>query len=334
MRYFKKAQKIILSAITIGFFISIPVGAESTNSTAAQGLQISPASVELNVSPGGTYNIPLTIMNVTPSELLFSSSIGDFTSQGETGSPKIILDSKLPVTASIKSWVSVADKFNLSGQQQKKITAQIKIPSNAEPGGHYGVISFAGSTPELNGNSVGLSASAGVLLLIRVDGKITEKADLAEFYTLKDNKQSSFFESGPINFVTRIKNDGNIHIRPSGSIEVRDMFGGLVKNIEINSDKKSSALPDSIRKFESKLDNGFMFGKYTANLALGYGTNGQAITSTIDFWVIPYKLVLIVVAGLGLLVFISSKLIRRYNRHIISRSKNEESNKKHKRGKS
>jgi len=333
MKRFKNIYAIVLSALFVGILTALPVGAENTNATAAQGLQISPASVELNAAPGKTYDISLTVMNVTSSDLDFSSSVSDFTSQGETGAPKIVKDSKLPTTSSIQTWVSMVPGFSLSGQQQKKVSAKITIPSNAEPGGHYGVLSFAGSSPELEGNGVGLSASAGVLLLIRVDGNITEKADLAEFFATNSDKQSSFFESGPINFVTRIKNEGNIHVKPVGAIEVRDMFGGLVQNIEINSSKKSSVLPNSIRRFDSNLDKGFMFGKYTANLTLGYGTNGQAITSSLEFWVIPYKMLLIVIAVIALAIFILRKLIKGYNKHIISKSKNEESHKKHKNGK-
>lgn len=333
MNYLKRISLCFLSAIATGLLLVVPVGAESANASAAQGLQITPASVELNAEPGKVYDVNLTVTNVTSMNLSFSSSISDFTTKDETGSPKIFQDKTMPVSASIKSWISVVDDFNLTGQQQKKITAQITVPTNAEPGGHYGVLSFAGSAPEQKGNGVGLSASAGVLLLIRVDGKITEKASLASFYTSKEDKQSSFFEDGKINFVTRIKNEGNVHVRPSGNIEVRDMFGGIVKNIEINSDKKSSVLPNSIRRFDSDLDKGFMFGKYSANLTLGYGTNGQAITSTIDFWVIPYKLILGVAIGVALIIFILSKLIKGYNRHIIAKSKNEESSKKRKSGK-
>ena len=332
MQYIKKISILMLSVIFIGVATSMPVKAQS-GTEAAQGLQISPALVELNAAPGKTYNVELSVSNVTSSNLVFNSAIDDFGSRDETGTPKIIKDSKLPNTASVKTWVKLVSKFSLAGQQQKKVVAQITIPNNAEPGGHYGVLSFAGSAPELDGNGVGLSASAGTLLLIRVDGNITEKASLASFYTSNNNKQSSFFENSPIGFVVRIKNEGNIHIKPVGNIEVRDMFGGLVKNIKVNPDKKSNVLPDSIRRFDFDLKNDWMFGKYTANLTLGYGSNGQAITGSVDFWVIPYKLILAVLIALAAVILIFTRLIRRYNKHIISKSKNEEKGKKSKRSK-
>ena len=317
-------------------FVTTPVGAQATNANAAQGIEISPALVELNAACGKTYNITLTITNVTASDLVYSSSVDDFRASDESGSPHIIMDNELslPVTASVKTWVDILPQFTLQAKKSETINVKIIIPADAEPGGHYGVLSFAGKAPELSDNGVGLSASAGVLLLIRVDGVITEKANLAAFYSSQDGKQNWFFETSskdsPITFVTRIQNEGNIHIKPIGSIEIRDMFGGIVSTIPVNSDK-SNVLPSSIRRFESQYNSDWMIGRYTANLTLGYGTTGQAITSTISFWVIPYKLLLVGLLVLMTIIYILSRLIKVYNRHIIAKSKNEDKtkNKKH-----
>ncbi len=312
--------RLSLAILSLGFIASVPVGAQSSG--AAQGLQISPALVELNAVRGGTYTIKLNVMNVTAADLVYTSSVEDFTAAGETGSPHIVQNSKLPATASIRTWISTVLKFDLGSHQAKDIIATIKIPNNAEPGGHYGVLSFSGETPEVEGTGVGLSASAGALILIRVDGVIKEQAELSSFYTSLNGKQSSFFENGPVTFITRIQNQGNIHIKPFGNIEVRDMFGGLVENMKVN-DSKSNVLPNSIRRFETSLNKPWMVGLYTANLTMGYGTTGQAITNTITFWVIPYKIVLAVLFILITFIYILTRLVKVYNRRIIEKSKNE-----------
>lgn len=330
MRLSKTILGIAIILSYIGSFAT-SVKAESVNSTnTAQGMEISPALVELNAAKGNTYNITLNIRNVTASDLVYSLSADDFTAAGESGIPKVALNSNLPVTASIKTWVTMIPKFTLQSQKSKTIVAQIVVPSNAEPGGHYGVLRFSGQTPELEGTGVSIQASAGVLLLIRVDGDITEKADLSSFYSANaDDKQSWFFENGPIKFVTRIQNEGNIHIKPVGSIEVRDMFGGLVSTIPAN-EEKSNVLPDSIRRFEGSYNKDWMFGRYTANLTLGYGSTGQAITNTITFWVIPYKLIFAGLFVLATIAFIFVRLIKVYNKYIITKSKNETKTKQQK----
>lgn len=335
-----RLSKIILGIVVVipalVWFINTPVQAQSSTTNAAQGMQISPTVVELNAAKGKTYNIKLTVTNVTSSDLVYTTSIDDFNAAGETGSPHIILDSTLPPAASIKTWVNTDSGFSLTAHKSRVVTAQIIIPNNAEPGGHYGVLRFSGTAPEIKSTGVGLSASAGVLILIRVDGEITEKASLASFYTSTTQKgeQSSFFENNPIWFVTRIKNEGNIHIKPVGNIEVRDMFGGLVSNLPINKDK-ANILPNSIRRFDNqKLDKSWMLGLYTANLTMGYGTTGQAITNTISFWVIPYKIILAALLILATIIFIFKRLIKVYNRRVIEKAKNENKNKKHTKGKS
>lgn len=232
----------------------------------------------------------------------------------------------MPTTASVKTWVETVPQFTLRSRESRVITAQVAIPADAEPGGHYGVLRFSGRAPDVKDTGVGLAASAGVLMLVRVDGAITEKASLASFFSEQRGDQGSFFEKGPLTFVTRIKNEGNIHVKPVGSIELRDMFGGLVTTMPVNADK-SNVLPDSIRRFESSYDKPWMAGRYTANLTLGYGTTGQAITSTISFWVIPYKIILIALFILATIIFIFSRMIKVYNRRIIAKSKHENNSK-------
>lgn len=315
-----------------GLVVATHVSAQAANANAAQGIEISPALVELNADYGKTYTVTLKITNVTASDLSYATSTDDFNAANETGSPHILIDSNLPPTASIRSWVATVPQFTLRARQSKVITTQIIVPANAEPGGHYGVLRFSGRAPELKDTGVGLSASAGVLLLVRVGSTsdINEKASLASFFSARNGKQSSFFETGPVTFVTRIKNEGNIHIKPVGSVELRDMFGGLVSTVPVNADK-SNVLPSSIRRFEGELNKDWMIGQYTANLTLGYGTTGQAITNTVSFWVIPYKLILVCLFILVTVVFVLSRMIKVYNKHIIAKSKHEKTtnNKKH-----
>jgi hypothetical protein len=310
-------------AVVVG---SARTHADNTSANAAQGMQISPALVELNGSKDQTYSITVDIMNVTVSDMNYTTSVDDFTSADETGSPKIIQNSTLSDAQSIITWITKVPDFILKGQTDKKITVSLTIPSNAEPGGHYGVLRFSGAAPNMKTSGVGLSASAGVLFLVRVDGNITEEANLDSFYASDNGKQHVLFENGPVTFVTRIENIGNVHVKPVGNIEVRDMFGNLFQTLAVNEDK-SNVLPKSIRRFDSTTKNGWMFGLYTASLTMGYGTKGQAITDKISFWVIPYKLILIILVILLTIIFILSRIMKAYNRRVIQKYKNEGKNK-------
>ncbi len=296
------------------------------DSNASAGLEISPALVELNGEKGKTYTLKLRVHNVTNSDLAYDSSTNDFSAKDETGSPKVLLDTKLPDTASVKSWVKPIGRFTLRTQETRQLDVTITIPKSAEPGGHYGIVSFAGKDPQIVSTGVGVNVSTGLLMLIRVDGAIKENLSLATLTAEQNGKRQDFFETGPIMFVTRLQNEGNVHVKPAGTIEIRNMFGGVVATLPVN-DKLSNVLPGSIRRFEANLNKDWMIGRYEANLTVGYGTTGQAIMGSTSFWVIPYRLLLAVLAILLTLGFIVRRLTKVYNRRIIEKFKQADGNK-------
>ncbi len=323
----KYISTLLAVAIVSAFTYSLHVGAQASNANAAQGLEISPAIVELNAERGKSYNLNIKVTNVTGSDQSYKISVNDFQARDETGSPKVLIGSNASDATSLIGWVSALDSFDLASHATKIIKTTISVPLNAEPGGHYGVLRFFGQGPTFDSTGVGLSASAGALILIRVDGDINESAGLASFYTANGDKQSSIFENSPVSFVVRIKNDGNIHVKPVGTIQLKNMFGNIVTSMPVN-DVSANVLPDSIRKFEVNYD-GWMLGYYTADLTMGYGTKGQVIMATTSFWVIPFKAIFIILLIVMTVAYIVIRMVKRYNRYIIEKSKNESKKKKH-----
>jgi len=310
-------------ALTAALIVVKPGSASALVATppAKEGLQISPALIQIDGAKGNSYTVSVKVTNVTVQTQTYYTSVNDFTSKDESGTPNILTSDSLPDTASIRTWVSTLSQFTLASEQSKTLTVNVNIPGNAESGGHYGALLFSGTAPTPQNAGVALAASAGALFLVKVDGAINEQASLAGFYAAPNSgsNPSSFFEKAPITFVTRVKNSGNIHLQPSGQILVHDMFGNLTATIPVN-DQKANVLPDSIRRFDVTMNSGWLFGHYTADLALGYGTTGQAITATISFWVIPYKIVGAVLLALATIIFILVRLVKVYNKRIIAKA--------------
>lgn len=309
----------IITAVVAALVVVPSEQVFAKSSGAADGLQISPVLVELNADPGRTYTVRLSLTNVTASDLTFDSFVNDFKAKDESGAPVIDLKNESPATASIRSWVEQIGSTSIDSRKSVDVIATINVPADAEPGGHYGVIRFSGRAPDIDGVGVGLSASVGTLLLVRVSGEINESLDVKEFFVSQNEKQSSFFERGPIVITTRFVNTGNVHVKPIGQVVVRDMLGRTVSTVTVNQ-TKGNVLPDSIRRFDMKFDNSLLFGRYTADLSVAYGTKGQAIVRTISFWVVPWKLLLLIIIGVATLVFILVQLVKRYNRYIIAKA--------------
>jgi hypothetical protein len=273
-----------------------------------QGLEISPPVIELSADPGQTVTATIRVRNVTKGELIAKGKADDFgAGTDESGQPKLLLDETGATRYSLKYWVSAVPDLRLAPQELKATTVNIAVPANAEPGGHFGVVRFTAVPPDLQGTGVALSASVGTLILLRVSGSITEKLSMAEFSSWQNlgqgsAKNTNFFEHGPVGFVVRLANDGSVHEKPKGSIDITNVFGKKVASVAVN-DKGGNVLPDSKRRFEQTLDKKQLFGYYTANLALTYAAD-KKLAGKIGFWVIPWKLVLLVLAGLAILFFL------------------------------
>jgi len=255
------ALTIVLTTLAVS-----PSYADTTSP--ATGLQLSPAVVNLEGTPGQSYTINVKVTNVTTSVLNFTTAINDFGSKDETGTPSILLDptQKLPTT--IQTWVQNSPVFTLAPQEKETVSINVAVPADAEAGGHYGVIRFTGLPENSDKANVGLVASAGTLVLVRIAGDIKENLQLTTFTTATSTeKETSFFETGPLKLVERFTNTGNVHVQPVGQIEIRDTFGSHVDTLQVNPDK-GNVLPGSVRRFEQDFKKTWLFGHYTANLSL------------------------------------------------------------------
>jgi hypothetical protein len=305
--------------------LAAPTTQAPATNTSGQALEIAPPVINLSANPGQTIKTQISLRDVSSGKLLVSGQVNDFVAGGEDGTPKILMDDSNEANPySLKSWIAQLPTLTLKPREIQNLPVTIKVPTNAAPGGYYGVVRFTATAPELNGQGVSLSASLGALILLKVNGNVKEGLSIAEFSVNSNGKSGSLFESTPLQFVERIKNEGNTHEQPAGQVTISDMFGKKVATVNVNLPPRN-ILPQSIRKFEQPLDssvigNKMLFGYYKATLKVTYGANKQTVTANTSFWVIPYKLILLAVVVLVGGFIALRIMIRRYNRHIISQA--------------
>jgi hypothetical protein len=311
-------------------------GSSTTTTTAPQiadsvGINVSPPTSEIDGTPGGTVTKKITLTSSYPFPQDFNVSVKNFAASGESGEAEIVDDSPYAMS----QWITVSpNKVTLAANASQDFNVTIKIPDNAPPGGHFGAVVFTPGPSNNNGN-VKVTPEISSLLLLRLPGDATEKASIASFHsqsikpgktTGQDDrlagaavnaaanaitKNQTFFQKGPVNFEFRVKNDGNIQLKPQGTISIYNMFGSKIATIPVSA---QNTLPGSVRKFDGEWKHPSLFGFYKAKLDVNYGSNGQKLHSETSFQGAPLMTVLlgiVILIALVLLVWLPRRRIKK-----------------------
>lgn len=253
---------------------------------------LGPTKIELFVESGDKVTREIMVTNRTGRTIDFKVAIEDFKGSRDPSQSMILLG-KEKGPYSLRDWLKPEiEEFTLRHGQRIHLPVEISIPSDAEPGGHYGVV-FALTQPatpeselekEQAKGQVTIVSRVGSLFFVRVKGEVSEDGSLKEFKTVEN-----YYEKGPIPFELVFENNGSVHLTPYGMIEIFNLLGKKVGEVEIDS---YFAMPDSLRSREVTWDKGFLFGKYTALASINRGYQDIIDQETIEFWVIPWKIIL------------------------------------------
>ena len=305
----------------------------------AQALTISPVKMEISGDPGQTLQGELKLFNEQDETKIFYSSVENFEARGETGAP-FFLQSR----EGLATWIKTQEQVTLKPKEEKTIPFSIQIPKIAEPGGYFAAILWGQTPPQAKaGGQVVVGGRLGVLILLKVSGAVKEGGGLLEF-----SAKDKFFSSLPINFSYRFNNTGGDRVVPQGEITIKNLFGLTSATLSAN-EKRGSVLPNSARKFEvrwegkyqaardEQQDEGlgsasilfgvagrqwsdFHFGWYTAKMNLAWGATSQTATAAYSFFIIPWQLLLIIIAILAIIGFLGIWGLKKWDHWIIAKA--------------
>ena len=289
-------------------------------------LTISPYYLSLNTKPGHSTSDSITLKNNSSDPVTLQTGLMRFRSYNDRGVPELL---PLEPNDQFANWISFSDDtFTIAAGGSKKVAITITVPENAALGYYYAV-KFQKVAGGSTTDTTQLLGSSAVLLLLEVTTpNITKDVRLLSFTADK-----IIYDYLPVTFTVTLKNQGNIHIAPTGNIFIDHGNQKDVGIIDVNK-VGGNILPDSTRAFTSIWDDGFprhqekivdgttikdkkgatvytlhwnwadaskvRIGKYTANLLLVYdnGTSDVPVQGVLSFWVIPWQIIL----GAGLIL--------------------------------
>ena len=293
----------------------------------ASALTVSPPVIEFDARQGDSIVEVIKLYNETDEVKTLTGTVQSFKALNETGAPSF---SSVEESTDLATWLKLDEPtVTLAPDERKDILFSINIPEDAEPGGHFaGILWSTGDAPETGGTGVGITVKTGTLVLVRVAGEVSETGRVASFTA--DRQSYNYL---PVNFALRFENFGNVHLKPVGMIEIKNMLGAKVSSLPVNGES-ANVLPDSIRKFDLVWQNtevlagasewqkereNFAWGKYTATLTLNYGAEGQTTTASLVFWVFPWRVTLFYLAIALLIILLVIFGIRGYNKWLIKK---------------
>ena len=281
-----------------------PARAEEAQS-ANEHITVIPAKFEIWGNPGQTYTQALRITNEDKEAVLLQLSTESFVSSGEDGSV-IIAATNPNVDNDLQKWIMFKEKgMEFKPKESKVITFNIDIPKDAKSGGKYASIVI--STDRINKTDDKTSATARVvsLVMLSVTGDIVDEASVQSF---KVDRQ---FGLKNFDFTVRVKNTGNNHIRPQGSIVITNFWGTQIDEIALDGE---SIIPKMTKKMVTEWNPGkAMFGRYTATMVTTYGfTKKLTLSESTNFWVMTWQSVIL----LSILVVFFMSVLWKYKRII------------------
>lgn len=283
---------------------------ENTGDNSTHGdFAIGPGKVELEINPGESKTVNITVTNRMGDERVFNFETEDFTgSQDITQTAVLLGDERGPY--SLKDYISVPEwSFTLKNGERATVPVTVSIPTDAQPGGLYGsLLTSTASKPnaEKIGPTSTIVARLGTLLFITIPGPVNHDGQLTKFET---NGGKQIYASGPIDFRLLYENKGSVYVNPYGKISIKNMLGEEVKNIEV---EPWYALPGSLRLREVRWDSSFLVGRYTATASINRGYDNIIDTKSFSFWVIPIKLLAIIVLAIIILLFVLRFVLTRF----------------------
>jgi len=325
-----KRYKLYL-IISLFFFLTggafLQTQAQETSDERTYGIVITPAIEFLNLVPGETYSGEISLTNdleVEEDITLYPVAYMFTEDSDNPGSPVFLFDTSAPLVSDISAWTTFSNtQYFIAHRDTIKAEYDIKVPENAEPGGHYLALVFLENSEE-SSEAININKAIATLAFATIAGDTVQQGQLVDF-----KPSQSIYAFTPVNLEIVYENSGNVHDVIGGDIFIhRGDITNPVAQFEVNSTGRIS-FPGTTRTFTEQFTSGFIqlsndgtwslvkdqfptlpFGQYTATLKLKHtvGNVRETTTRDVTFWIIPWPVILaFVIVVLLLFVYVYNR---------------------------
>lgn len=269
------------------------------------GLTIQPVKISHTIEPGKSVSGSILLSNASTQDVRVAFKVQDFVPN--VGGEGVKFVSRAEGLTTVRDWITLGkgnEAIILKQDEKIQVPYTIVAPPNAEPGSHFGVIFFEATNPEV-GQQLKVGTQVGTLIFVTVPGNFLQKGNITNF------DAPSFVQGFSVPFEIGFENTGTVHFEPKGSILVKNLFGKTVATIPVEG---QVVLPTGIKEWTVPFTvDGFLFGRYTAELSIVDGEGTVLTTEKIAFYALPIWYILSVIAGILIIFYILLFIKRRVN---------------------
>lgn len=226
------------------------------------GLNVSPAKFEFSMSPGMSYNIPVTIQNGTPAATHIQASLVDFSVLPD-GGYRFERPGSRPY--SVMRWASINPReFDLAAGTMRQVRLTIAVPNKKGLSGEYAGIAFFQTRPVRRAHAIAFSIRIATKVYLTIPGTVSLDGAITKMSAIRSGSGERYH--------VVFKNTGNAHEYITGDVQVQK-GGATLQRVSIPANQLVERGGERIINVSGK---SLPPGRYEAIAMVDYG--GKTMT--------------------------------------------------------
>jgi hypothetical protein len=272
----KKLSGALCAALALVAVAAAPVASAQSTSEGRESITASPSSVSFKINAGETRRDSMKIINDGDVAYDFAVYARPYSVQNELYDPNF---SVVKQNTNVHNWVQFEKtKYHLEPGQTAVVNYTIKVPVDAAPGGHYGVLFAETQQRGIGSTGVARQKRVGNLIYAIVNGTYSTKGKLTQFVLPFWQKKV------PLLSAARVTNTGNVDFTASVNTTAKDVFGRT--KFTYRGDPR--VLPATTRRIEMNWEKAPNFGLFKVSqqvsfLGQQYNHSGWVLVAPVWF---------------------------------------------------
>lgn len=255
---------------------------------------ITPSRLEVRVGPGESLQFAIKVYNHSDQLLELLTYVDDV----EIPANDLVEPDELAFTAS--RWTRFSSEtFEVAAQGSGEAVVIVEVPEDTPSGGYHAVAYFQAVGPEVEQGVVALGRLGATLLLEVAPSGSTLTRDALVTETTLDVEWEGVFTPVASARVT-LDNVGDLHLTAGGVHRYRVWPGQGAEEQKVGP---NTVLRGTRHTFESSVRSLPLFGKVTLTSELVYQVGPDdlpVILTQAEAWIIPWRLILVILAAVGI----------------------------------